>query len=86
MDCLHDIHNYAPHLMQLASNGMETGYDKLAKCAGFQEGENVWFCRPSCLEMLLTPHDFCDDSHEQQMQTGVQALVKAVGKEPPEKM
>jgi hypothetical protein len=44
---LHDIHNYARQHLQLASNRMKTRYDKLANCAGYQEGDRVWLYRPT---------------------------------------
>jgi hypothetical protein len=38
VDHLHDIHNYARQHLKLASDRMETRYDKLANTAGYQEG------------------------------------------------
>jgi hypothetical protein len=41
VDHLRDIHNYARQHVRLASNRMKTRYDKLADCAGCQEGDRV---------------------------------------------
>jgi hypothetical protein len=35
-----------------------------------------------CLEMQLTSHNQCDENHECQVETGVQALLKAVDDSP----
>jgi hypothetical protein len=47
VDHLGDTHNYARQHLQLAGNGMKTRYDKLAICAGYQEGDRVWLYRPT---------------------------------------
>jgi hypothetical protein len=47
VDHLHDIHNYARQHLKLASDRMKTRYDKLAKSAGYHEGNRVWLYRPT---------------------------------------
>jgi hypothetical protein len=44
---LHEIHNYACQHLQVASNRMKTQYDKLANCAGYQEGKSMWLYHPT---------------------------------------
>jgi hypothetical protein len=43
VDDLHDIHNYARQHLKLASDWMETHYDRLANCAGYHLDDEVWF-------------------------------------------
>jgi hypothetical protein len=38
-----------------------------------------------CLEKQFTPHKLCDESHEQQVEATVQALLVAVVNDPPKK-
>jgi hypothetical protein len=45
LDHLHDINNYARQHMKMASDQMETRYDRLANCAGYHEGDKVWLYR-----------------------------------------
>jgi hypothetical protein len=47
VDHLHEIRNYVCQHLLVASNRMKTWYDKLANCAGYQEGESVRLCRPT---------------------------------------
>jgi transposase InsO family protein len=47
VDHVHDIHNYVRQHLKLASYRMKTRYDKLAKSAGYQEGDRVWLYRPT---------------------------------------
>jgi hypothetical protein len=47
VDYLRNIHNYARQHLRLASNRMKTRYDKLANCAGYQEGDRVWLYHPT---------------------------------------
>jgi hypothetical protein len=47
VDHLHDIHQYARQNLYLTSDRMKTRYDKLANFAGYQEGDRVWFYRPT---------------------------------------
>jgi hypothetical protein len=44
---LHDIHNCDRKLLNLATDLMETRYDKLANLAGYHEGDRVWLYRPT---------------------------------------
>ncbi|PNF19670.1 hypothetical protein B7P43_G16062 [Cryptotermes secundus] len=46
VDHLHDIHNYARHL-KLASDRMNSRYDKLANSAGYHEGDILCLYRPA---------------------------------------
>jgi hypothetical protein len=48
VDQLHNIHNYAHQHLKLASDRMKAYYDRLAKSAGSQEGEQVWLYSPTC--------------------------------------
>jgi hypothetical protein len=41
-----NINNYSSQHLQLVSNHMKIWYDKLANCAGYQEGKRVWIYRP----------------------------------------
>jgi hypothetical protein len=47
VDHLHDIHNYAPQHLKLASDWMKTWYDKLASSAGYHECNRVWLYHPT---------------------------------------
>jgi hypothetical protein len=47
VDQLQDIHNYARRNLKLASDRMKTRYNKLANSAVYQEGDRVWFYRPT---------------------------------------
>jgi hypothetical protein len=35
-----------------------------------------------CLEIQFTPHDLCDDNHEQRVEAGVQTLLETVDNSP----
>jgi hypothetical protein len=39
-----------------------------------------------CLEKQFTPHDLCEENHERQVEARVQDLLKAVDKDPPERI
>jgi hypothetical protein len=39
-----------------------------------------------CLEIQFTPHDLCDDNHEQRVEARVQTLLEAVDNNPPERI
>jgi hypothetical protein len=39
-----------------------------------------------CLENQFTPHDLCDENHEWRVEATVQALLKAVDNNPPERI
>jgi hypothetical protein len=39
-----------------------------------------------CLENQFTPHDLCEENHEQRMEARVQALLEAVYSDPPERI
>jgi hypothetical protein len=39
-----------------------------------------------CLENQFTPHDLCDENHERRVEARVQAVLKAEGNEPPERI
>jgi hypothetical protein len=47
VDHLHDIHNYARQHLKLASDRVKDRYDKLAKGAGYHEGDRVWLYHPT---------------------------------------
>jgi hypothetical protein len=47
VDSLHEIHDFAWQHMNLARDRMKTRYDCLAKCAGYQEGNQAWLHRPT---------------------------------------
>jgi hypothetical protein len=36
--------------LKLASDWMKTHYDRLANCAGYNEGDRVWFYCPICMK------------------------------------
>jgi hypothetical protein len=39
-----------------------------------------------CLKIQFTPHDLCDDNHEQRVEARVQTLLQAVDNNPPERI
>jgi hypothetical protein len=66
VDHLHVIHNYARQHLKLAGDRMKTRYDRLANCAGYHEGDKVWFYRPTRTKMKSLqsscegPYKWCD--------------------------
>jgi hypothetical protein len=46
VDHLHGIHSSARQHLKLASDRMNTRYDRLASCADYHEGDKVWLYRP----------------------------------------
>jgi hypothetical protein len=38
------------------------------------------------LEIQFTPHDLCDENHERQVETRVQALLETIYKNPPQRI
>jgi hypothetical protein len=47
VDLLHNIQNYARQHLKLARDRMKTRYGRAANCAGYHEGNNLWFYRPT---------------------------------------
>jgi hypothetical protein len=47
LDLPHDIHNYARQNLKLTSDWMKIRHDRLANCAGYHEGDDLWLYRPT---------------------------------------